>query len=91
MLDDLDWKDDAIKRMQAINARIEKIDGLSRAYHIGPAYFLKLKKYDGDFDLLWENHLEGLLLEYMRGMTNCKEEIKELAKIYRYTKMDRYE
>lgn len=91
MLDDLDWKDDAIKRMQAINARIEKIDGLSRVYHIGPAYFLKLKNYDGDFDLLWENHLEGLLLEYMRGMTNCKEEIKELAKIYRYTKMDRYE
>ena len=91
MLDDLDWKDDAIKRMQAINARIEKIDGLSRAYHIGPAYFLKLKNYDGDFDLLWENHLEGLLLEYMRGMTNCKEVIKELAKIYRYTKMDRYE
>lgn len=91
MLDELVWKDDAINRMKAINARIEKIDGLSRAYHIGPAYFLKLKNYDGDFDLLWENHLEGLLLEYMRGMTNCKEVIKELAKIYRYTKMDRYE
>lgn len=29
-------------------------DGLSSAYHIGGAYFLKLKELGGDFNLLWE-------------------------------------
>lgn len=82
MLDDLEWKDEAIKRMANINSEIEKIEGLSSAYHIGPAYFLKLKNYNGDFEQLWENHLEGLLLEYMRGMQGVEEKIEKLKAAY---------
>ena len=82
MLDDLAWKDEAIKRMTDLNSEIEKIEGLSPAYHIGPAYFLKLENYDGDFDQLWENHLEGLLLEYMRGMQGVEEKLGKLKAAY---------
>lgn len=82
MLDDLEWKDEAIKRMANINSEIEKIEGLSSAYHIGPAYFLKLKNYNGDFEQLWENHLEGLLHEYMRGMQGVEEKIEKLKAAY---------
>lgn len=71
------------------------IEGLSPAYHIGASYFLKLVNYkksdhDYDFDQLWDNHLEGLLLEYMRGMTDVPEKIKKLAKAFGYLKMEKY-
>ena len=68
----------AEEKMKALNAAIEKIDGLSSAYHIGPAYFLKLNNYNGYFEQLWENHIEGLLREYMRGMQ--KEQVEENMK-----------
>ena len=90
MLDDLTWKDEAIRRMNSLNAKIEKIEGLSSAYHIGPAYFLKLKNYNGNFDQLWENHLEGLLFEYLRGMTDVPAKLKALAEEFGYTKANQY-
>ncbi|MBP5350888.1 MAG: AAA family ATPase [Fibrobacterales bacterium] len=73
MLDDAEhgipgYAKEAKQRMAALNAAIEKISGLSRAYHIGPAYFLKLKNYAGDFSKLWKNHIKGLLKEYLRGI-----------------------
>ena len=72
------------------------IEGLSSAYHIGASYFLKLanyKKGDGtyNYDQLWDNHLEGLILEYMRGMTDVPEKIKKLAIAFGYSKMEKYE
>ena len=90
MLDDLTWKDEAVRRMNRLNAKIEKIEGLSSAYHIGPAYFMKLKNYNGDYDQLWENHLEGLLFEYLRGMTEIPTKLKVLAEEYGYTKANQY-
>ena len=78
MLDNLAQKDEAIERMKSLNAAIEKVEGLSSAYHIGASYFLKLNDYNGDFGKLWEYHLEGLLREYLRGMTNVDTKIKEL-------------
>lgn len=91
MLDDLQWKEDAVERMKKLNTAIEKIEGLSSAYHIGPAYFLKLKNYEGDFDLLWEHHIEGLLFEYMRGMTDVNANMKALANAYGYSKANNYD
>ena len=83
MLDDLqDIKDYAVNRMNNLNAEIEKIEGLSAAYHIGPAYFLKLNNYNGNFEQLWENHIEGLLREYMRGMQGVEEKIAKLKEAY---------
>lgn len=82
MLDELLQKDKAIKRMKNLNKAIEGIEGLSTAYHIGPAYFLKLKNYNGNFQQLWENHLDGLLREYLRGMQNLEEKLKTLKAAY---------
>ncbi|MBR4273507.1 MAG: AAA family ATPase [Bacteroidales bacterium] len=75
-------KDEAIQRMTNLNAAIEKVDGLSSAYHIGASYFLKVKDYGNDFGKLWEYHLEGLLREYLRGMQGVEETIIELKKAY---------
>jgi DNA polymerase III delta prime subunit len=76
------YADEAKKRMSRLNEEIERIEGLSTAYHIGPAYFLKLKNYDGNFQDLWDNHLEGLLKEYMRGMQGVEDKIKTLKEAY---------
>lgn len=87
MLEELgELKDEAIERMKRLNAEISKIEGLSSAYHIGAAYFLKLKNYAGDadngFENLWSNHLEGLLREYLRGSLNTEESIAKLKAAY---------
>lgn len=59
--------------------------GLSKAYQIGAAYFLKYTLYN-NFDDLWTNHLEGLLYEYLRGKTNVEEKIDRLHQAYNDTK-----
>ena len=82
MLDDFEWKDDAVKRMDSLNAAIEKTEGLSSAYHIGASYFLKLKNYNGDFGQLWDCHLKGLLFEYLRGTQSVDENMRKLEKAY---------
>ncbi|WP_407456550.1 McrB family protein [Fibrobacter sp.] len=76
--------DEADKRMTRLNSAIKKIPGLSSAYHIGPAYFLKLNNYkgEGDFEQLWTNHIEGLLREYLRGMDKVEEKIEGLKRAY---------
>ncbi len=58
--------------------------GLTKAYQIGASYFLKYGMYD-NFDELWDNHLEGLLYEYLRGKTNVDEKIKRLHQAYNDT------
>ncbi len=98
ILKDLDdsIRQDAIDRMNALNKAIydeEKktsICELSSAYHIGASYFLKLKNYyksSSDnkktaFKSLWENHLKGLLFEYLRGMPDINDKLKKLENAY---------
>ncbi|MGW7953106.1 McrB family protein [Staphylococcus xylosus] len=78
MLESLgDKKEEAVNRMISLNDTISQIDELDRNYHIGAAYFLKLK--DINFDELWEDFLEPLLSDYIRGMFN-EEEIMESFK-----------
>lgn len=68
-----DIKDEATKRMNNLNNAISDIEGLNASYHIGPAYFLKIELYNYQNNLkdawksLWDNHLKGLLYEYLRG------------------------
>lgn len=81
-----EWKDEAGKRMEALNAKIEIIPGLGSAYHIGPAYFLNLKKYGGDFKLLWDYHLKGVLYEYLRGLPESENRLIELKEAFNITK-----
>lgn len=85
MLDELNdesLKEKAINRLTNLNNAISKIDGLSSAYHIGASYFLKLNNYGGNFEDLWNYHLDGLLKEYLRGMRDVEEKIKDLKKAY---------
>ena len=58
--------------------------GLSKAYQIGAAFFLKYPLYN-NFEELWTNHLEGLLYEYLRGRNNIDEKIERLYKAYNDT------
>jgi 5-methylcytosine-specific restriction endonuclease McrBC GTP-binding regulatory subunit McrB len=82
MLDDLDCKDEAKARMERLNEAIAKVDGLGRAYMIGPAYFLKLKDNNGDFDALWDMNLNPLLNEYLRGFRKADNILEDLKNIY---------
>ena len=75
-------REEATNRMDSLNDAISKVEGLSSSYHIGGAYFLKLKDLDNDFGKLWEYHLEGLLREYLRGMENAEDELDKLKKAY---------
>ena len=85
-----DKAEEAKNRMEKLNKDIAEIDGLSSAYHIGPAYFLKLKNYEGKFDLLWEYHIEGVVKEYLRGMDNAEKNLRDLAKAYGYSHLENY-
>lgn len=58
--------------------------GLTKAYQIGASYFLKYGLY-GNFDDLWENHLKGLLYEYLRGTTDIETKITRLHEAYNDT------
>lgn len=80
--------EEAETRLKKLNDEISKITELSlpSSYHIGGAYFLKLKDFEGDsnerFQKLWNYHLEGLLKEYLRGTENAEENFAKLEKAY---------
>ncbi|MDD2961104.1 MAG: AAA family ATPase [Muribaculaceae bacterium] len=76
------WKDEAKKRMKSLNSAIEEIQGLNSSYHIGAAYFLKLKNYNGDFDKLWNIHIRGVVYEYLRGLPDAVELETKLLSAY---------
>jgi hypothetical protein len=82
-LDD-DIADEAVLRMTALNDAISKTDGLNRHYHIGASYFLKLHEHilDGDFDALWEYHLEPLLDSYFQGEDDAEAKVAVLQRAY---------
>ena len=76
-----DYAEDAISSMTAINRVIsDPKNGLSRAYEIGPAYYLKLSEYNGSFENLWKYSIKGLLYEYLRGTRNPDETIEKVFK-----------
>jgi len=76
------WKVEALSKMQALNAEIEKQQGLGSAFCIGPAYFLKLNNYNGDFEKLWNLHLEGVISEYLRGFPDKEKTLSDLKSAY---------
>jgi hypothetical protein len=77
-----EYKVAAGKRMIALNTLIKSNESLGNHYQIGPAYFLKLKEYKGDFDKLWTNHLEILISEYLRGLPNASAELDKFKSAY---------
>lgn len=96
MLTGPNWSDDKInslkKKAEELNKVItEQQWGFNEHYKIGPAYFGKIKNYLQDpsnddlskgFDSLWENHLQLLLFEYVRGTGKEREFINACKKIF---------
>lgn len=83
MLDSLgEYAQEAKDSMTALNQVIEGTPELGKAYEIGPAYFLKLKNCNYDFDSLWEMNIEPLLREYLRGYRNGKDIIEKCKNAY---------
>lgn len=84
------------ERMDNLNYAILTIQGLSTAYQIGAAYFLKLENYltndekleTDSWKSLWDNHLYGLLFEYLRGLPNAEGDLDILYRAY--TLEDKY-
>ena len=100
MLTSLELSGDAIvnikKIMECVNkAIISKEIGLTKAYQIGGAYFLKIKNYytENNFKFnidnfrvavkrLWNYHLEGTLFEYFRGEPDASDKMRYLKQEY---------
>lgn len=76
------WKNVALSKMNAMNAVIEQIPGLNAAYHIGPSYFMKIQDMNGNWDELWNSNLKGLVAEYLRGMPDANDRLKEVWDAY---------
>lgn len=91
-----DMKDEIVSIMKRLNATIwdednnTGIEGLSAAYHIGGSYFSKLSLYlnkehtnkQEAYEILWNNHLKGILFEYLRGTINAIQNLKMLEQVY---------
>ena len=75
-----------IKRMNALNEKIERTEGLGPAYQIGASYYLSLcdKKIitGAEWVELWNTRLGSLLYEYVRGNPDAKKIMKELENAY---------
>ena len=81
-LKDEDKKNEAIERMDKLNAEIVKVEDLNENYQIGASYFLKLNTIG--FDALWTDYLCPLLQEYVRGMYDEKGIMNNFARAYGY-------
>lgn len=84
-------KDEIKVRMFNLNNAIAKTEGLNESYQIGAAYFRKYLDYqheDNPFECLWNNHLKGLLFEYLRGNRKAKELLEKLHEAYNKTSID---
>lgn len=97
MLDDLgEIKEEVVRVMNRLNTAIwdeaagTGIDGLNEAYHIGGSYFSKIRLYLNEdqsnkkeaYGQHWDNHLKGVLFEYLRGMSDAMENLKKLEQVY---------
>lgn len=83
---DEDIKNEAIARMDRLNAELLKVEGLNENYQIGASYFLKLKYLN--FNDFWTDYLEPLLQEYVRGLYDEKGIMKRFARAYGYSALD---
>lgn len=84
----------AANLLNDFNKMIADKDALGEMYQIGASYFLKLNNYIDDekvndtesikeaYKKLWDNHLKGLICEYVRGKRNSNEIFDKIQKKY---------
>ena len=77
--------DGLAEHAMTLNQKISEIPGLNYEYHIGPAYFGKIKQYPKEscYRDLWINHIEPLLNEYFRGMGQSDAHLNECKDAFR--------
>lgn len=85
-LENEELKNDAVNRMDKLNAEILNVDDLNENYQIGASYFIKLKTLS--FDDLWTDYLNPLLQDYVRGLYDEKAIMKRFARAYGYQALD---
>lgn len=81
-LENEELKNEAVARMDRLNAEILKVDDLNENYQIGASYFLKLKTLS--FEDLWTDYLNPLLQDYVRGLYDEEGIMKRFARAYGY-------
>ena len=79
---DNDQIPEARTRLTNLNQAIENTPELNSNYHIGPSYFLKLPELGYDYEILWQDYLQPLLEEYLRGTFEEAERLRELKVAY---------
>ncbi|WP_278926125.1 MrcB family domain-containing protein [Staphylococcus auricularis] len=79
-------KDEAIQRMTQLNNAISQVEDLNSHYHIGASYFLKLKYIN--YEALWEDYLEPLLADYVKGMFNEEEMMESFKLAYNHSALE---
>ena len=89
-LENEELKNEAVKRMDDLNAAILNVEDLNENYQIGASYFLKLKHLGNEpFDVLWTDYLKPLLQDYVRGLYDESAIMKKFAKAYGYEEPDK--
>ena len=89
-LENEELKNEAVKRMDDLNAAILNVEDLNENYQIGASYFLKLKHLGNEpFDVLWTDYLKPLLQDYIRGLYDESAIMKKFAKAYGYEEPDK--
>ena len=78
--------EEATQRLLALNKQISDTDDLNANYHIGPSYFLKLPELEYDYDVLWEDYLQPLLEEYLRGSYEEQSKLAAMKEAYDFIK-----
>ena len=78
--------EEATQRLLVLNKQISDTDDLNANYHIGPSYFLKLPELEYDYDVLWEDYLQPLLEEYLRGSYEEQEKLAAMKEAYDFIK-----
>lgn len=81
-------------RMGNLNAQISLTDGLNSSYHIGGAYFLDSEGNaisDDKMEDVWNLRLKPLLKEYLRGMPDSENKLKQLEEAFGITKSNNQE
>lgn len=91
-LENEELKNEAVKRMDNLNAAILEVEDLNENYQIGASYFLKLKHLGKEpFDVLWTDYLKPLLQDYVRGLYDESGIMKKFAKAYGYEEQNKGE
>ena len=73
-------REEAIRRMESLNHAIAEVEELNENYQIGASYFLKLQTLDSE--QLWDDYLEPLLEEYIRGVADEATVMKQWRQAY---------